>query len=488
MKSIFRPYSDLFAKNRHNVYNSIVKILKPLPLILSPIVLFLPSLFNYFSGDDWFHLRISNIHNLEQFLNFFSFVHTAQSAAFYRPLPTQVFFFIFQKFFDLTAWPYYFFVLICFSYSLYLIYKFAFSQFKNPNKALLTTFIYGISVSNFTRVYFLSAFQEIALVIFSLLCLLSFQKSKFKSLIFFVLALLSKETATVLPLLLLIFNFKGIKKQITLLIPIAIVSIVYLLLRLGVFGMAVGDSYTWNFSPAGVANTLMWYVLWSFGAPELLIDYIGSGLRPIPRLFIDYPYWWQTIFALLLGTLFSICILLMKKIKKINTQLFKFIALFLVTLAPVLFLPQHKFALELGLPLVGFALATAWFLPIKNTVSKIIFLGFFIALNLSMNYLTYTRTYSVNRSKTARQIVTFFLSNYPKYPQDKYFEFINDTDDYGETWGSSKQISNITSGSELFRVLYKDNNINVYFQDYPGERPLVQKKIDVSTKQFFQVQ
>lgn len=456
---------------------------KNIYLLLS--LIYIPALFNFFSGDDWFHLRLTQTSSVSEFINFFSFGHTAQSAAFYRPLSTQSFFFVFQKFFGLTAWPYYLFALVCFSYSLHLVYKFALTQFQDKNKSLLTTFIYGISVSNFTRIYFLSAFQEIALVIFSLLCLLSFPKSKFKSLVFFILALLSKETAIVLPLLLLIFNFKIIKSKIVYLIPTLIVSLIYLYFRFGVFGMVVGDSYALNFSPAKALNTLMWYILWCFGAPELLIDYIGSGLRPIARLYTDYPFWWQSIFVLLFGALISLGVLLIKKIKKINTQILMFVALFLISLAPVIFFPQHKFALELGLPLVGFALAVAWLLPVKRTVTKIIFLGFFIVLNLSMNYLTYTRHYSVNRSKTAERIVLYFSTSYPQFPQDIYFEFINDTDDYGKEWGSSKQISNITAGSELFKVLYKDKNIDVYFQDYQGDRPRDKEKMEVSTKQFF---
>lgn len=452
------------------------------------IFLYLPSLLNFYSGDDWFHLRIIQINSISEFLNFFSFNHTAQSAAFYRPLPTQVFFFTLQKLFGLTAWPYYFLVLSCFGYSLHLVYKFTLSQFRDKNKSLIATFIYGISVSNFTRIYFLSAFQEITLVIFSLLCLLSFQKSKLKSTTFFILALFSKETAIVLPLLLLIFNFKTIKKKIPTFIPFISISLIYLFFRLKIFGMATGDSYTWIFSPAKAANTLSWYILWSFGAPELLVDYIGSGFRPTARLFTDYPYWWQTIITLLFGTLMSFGILIIKKIKKMNYQVLKFISLFLITLSPVLFLPQHKFTLELGLPLIGFALVLAWILPVKNTTIKTIFLGFYIVLNLSMNYLTYTRHYSVNRSIVAKKIVQYFSTNYPRYPSGKYFEFINDTNDYGKEWGSSKQISNISSSSELFRVLYHDENINVYFQDYPGDRPIDKEKIEVSTKQFFQVQ
>ncbi|HOX96084.1 MAG TPA: hypothetical protein PLI45_01780 [Candidatus Woesebacteria bacterium] len=465
-----------------------INLIKSISLILFPIFIYIFQLGNYFSGDDWFHLRISNVDSLSQFLNFFSFSHTAQSAAFYRPLPTQVFFFSFQKLFGLTAWPYYLFVLLCFGFSLYLVYRFAKSVLKEDKKSIIATFIYGISVSNFTRLYFLSAFQEISLVIFSILCLLNFEKSKVKSLIFFILALLSKETAIVLPVLILILNYQGILKKIKQFLPFVMISLIYLYLRFSVFGIVEGDSYVWNFSPSKTLNTLSWYVLWSFGAPELLVDYIGSGFRPIPRLFTDYPYWWQTIFILLGGTVFSFIGLLVKKIKHINRLQVVSILLFVIPLLPVIFLPQHKFALELGLPLVGFSLGIASVFPKKTSLFSALFVLFYIALNLSMNYLTYTRHYSVNRSKTARQIVNYFSSYYPQYPQGSYFEFINDTDDYGKEWGSSKQISNITSGSELFRVLYKDNNLNVYFQDYLGERPNDKENIEISTKQFFQVQ
>lgn len=56
------------------------------------IIIFLPVVGNFFSGDDWFHLRVAQINNIGEFLNFFSFFKTDQSIAFYRPLSTQVFF------------------------------------------------------------------------------------------------------------------------------------------------------------------------------------------------------------------------------------------------------------------------------------------------------------------------------------------------------------------------------------------------------------
>lgn len=453
-------------------------------LYLLPVFLYLPAFFNFFSGDDWFHLRISNINSISRFFNFFSFSHTAQSATFYRPLPTQVFFFVFQKLFGLNAWPYYLFVLVCFGFSLWLVYKFALSQFKDNSKAQITTVLYGLSVSNFTRVYFLSAFQEISLVIFSILCLLSFEKSKTKSLIYFIFALLSKETAIVLPVLLLIFNFKSIKKNIVSLLPVILTSVLYLFLRLKVFGVAEGDSYVWNYSLSKAGNTLMWYILWSFGAPELLVDYIGSGFRPIARFYTDYPYWWQTIFIFLFGTVISAGVLVLNKIKKIDIQLIKYFSIFLVFLAPVIFLPQHKFALELGLPLFGFSLAISWLLPVKRSIIKTIFFVFFICLNISMNYLTYTRHYSVNRSEISLSVAKYLDINFQKYPYGQYFEFVNDLGNYGSEWGQSKQLSQTLSGSDFFQVYYKDDKIKVYYQDIIEERPSGKNPIYLSSRKF----
>jgi hypothetical protein len=452
--------------------------------ILVLVLLYAFSISTFFSGDDWFHLRISQINSLTEFTNFFSFVPTDQSAAFYRPLSTQVFFFILQKMFGLTVWPYHVFVLLCFSYSLYLVNQFAQREFKDSTKAWLTMIIYGLSVSNFTRIYFLSAFQEIALVIFSLLCLLSFPKSIFKSVCFFVLALLSKETAVVLPFLILIFNYKNIKRSSFRLLVFLIPLLVYLYPRLNLFGMVAGDSYHWVFSVGKTLNTIFWYILWSFGAPELLIDYIGSGFRPIARLFTDYPGWWQVILFLLFGTLSSSFLLFLTKIKELNFSLLKYTLFFILSLSPFIFLPAHKFALELGLPLVGFALSVAWLLPKKKSYLSVVFLLFYTILNLSMNYLTYVRHYSVSRGEISQRVYSYLVQKHPTYPSNSYFEFINDTTDNGKEWGQSKQVSQSLSGSDMFKVFYKDKSIKVFYEDFEDDRPDKLVPVRLSTEYF----
>lgn len=447
------------------------------PLILVVVLVYMPSLFNFFSADDWFHLRVSNIGSWREFINFFSFLKTNQSIAFYRPLSTQTFFFIFQKLFDLNSFPYHLFILLVFGVSLHLLYQVAIILLKNKRVAFLAVLVYGFSVSNFTRLYFLSAFQEGLLVLFSLLTILSYLRRKRISWLFFVLALLSKETAVVLPLVLLVLDWTRKKRDFSKLTPLVLILLPYLYLRLFKFGIVSGDTYVWNFSPLKAGNTLMWYSLWAIGSPEFLVDYIGPSLQPISRFFADYSLWWPVIvFPLMVLIVYSVY-------QYLQSLSLPYLFLFVISLGPVLFLPTHKFALELGLPLVWFSLLIAQILP-KRRKLLISFLVLYLGYNLSMNYLTYTRHYSIGRAKVASRVYQYFKKNYPNKPTDLYFEFINDTADYGKSWGSSKQIANSTGGSELFRVLYLDRTYKVYFEDYPGKRPLLEK-IPISTKMFF---
>lgn len=455
---------------------------------LFPVLLYLPALGNFFSADDWFHLHLTQISTLPEFFNFFSFSQNSQTASFYRPIPTQVFFFFFQKIFGLNAWAYYLFGLTLFAYILYLIKKFS-ETYLPLDISYLPSLIYGLSVSNFTRVYFLSAYQELFLVTFSLLSLINYKKKPILSLVFFVLALMSKETAIVIPVLILLLNVNGKKAPLSTIYNLRfsiLASLLYLYFRLFHFGLAEGVSYVWDFSPTKAINTTMWYILWAIGAPELLIDYIGSGLRPVPRFFADYSSWWPVITFPLLVIVGLLNFTLFKNFKKISLTFWIFSVFFFFSLLPFLFLPSHKFALELGLALVGFSLAISLLLQKTSRVFYFAFLGVFLFYNLSMNYLTLTRHYSVSRGQISKKIHQFFSQNYSTPPVSRYFEFINDATDYGEIWGQSKQISQSLSSSDFFKVFYKNPDYKVYYQDIKEERPpqSASSAINISTKQF----
>ncbi|TRZ48341.1 hypothetical protein D4S03_10015, partial [bacterium] len=367
---------------------------------------------------------------------------------------------------------------ILFGLSICLLYKFALTLTKN---APLVVFFYAFSVTNFTRLFFISAYQELFLANFILLSLLTFRKKPIVAITSFILALLSKETAVVLPLLLLLTDWYQNKINLKRLIPYIGILVPYLYLRLFIFHGSGGDSYIWDFSPIRAVNTLFWYSLWSLGAPELLVDYVGSGLRILPRFFTDYPLWSKVILTSLAAVIINIILLLIKFGKKFDRTIVFSAGFFIICLLPVLFLPWHKFTLELTLPLVGFAVFLSHVCQPGKVLCKS-FLFLFLILNLSMFYLTYTRSYAINRGPICQKIVNYLQVKYPT-PPIGYFEFVNDTDDYGEAWGSSKQISNACGGSELFMVFYHDPNYLVYFEDYPGSRPSI-TRIPLSTKSF----
>lgn len=479
--------------------------INPFWLITLSLVLFLPSVFTFFAADDWYHLRISAVSDLNQFINFFSFLKTDQSASFYRPLSTQVFFFLNQSFFGLNAFYYHLIVMVFFATSLILLFNLTLKLSQNKSFSLLVLFMYSISATHFTRLYFLSAFQEI--LMFTLL-LLSFSfylphklKSYTLSIITFLFALLSKETAIIFPFILIIYHLvwggpltlsrvwnplflKNNKKVLLKISPFVAILLVYLFLRFFLFGGIEGDSYTWDFSLKKLLNTYFWYFLWSLGTPEFLVDYVSGGFRVLPRFFDVLPVWSTVILALLFFSFFSLGFLVVNT-KKVSKIIILGLGIFVFGLLPVAFLPWHKFTLELTLPLWGFCLFVASFLYYTDKKwLGLIFILVFIIFNLITNYLSFKTNYIVSRAEISKKVYNFFSSNHPFYPSESIFYFINDKKNLDPIWGLSKQIAFATSKSELFKVIYKNPKINVYFEDLDSNIPRDKNIIRVPSNQF----
>lgn len=453
-------------------------------VIFGPLLLFYGGLTNFFFADDWFHLKLGQITSTTEFINFFSFTKSAQFAGSYRPLSTQTFFFLFQTLFGLNQVPYHLFVFIVFSLNLFLLYRVSLVLFQNTKLSLIAVFIYGVSATNFTRLYFLSAFQEILIVFFILGSVLAYLRSKFKlSVLLFICSLMSKETAIVLPGILLLVDWyrKNInKKQLTTFIAI---TSVYILLRFVLIGGVEGESYIWDFSVKKIFNNFFWYSVWSLGTPEFLLDYVGSGLKVIPRFYSDFSAWAYPILLISSSAFVCFTFLVVTKIKSTWRAVVLGSGIFAGALLPVVFLPWHKFSLELGIPMLGFSLMTASLL-VKKSKLAYIFVSVFLLTNISTVFLLTKLHYSVNQSKLSEKVFNYFSTNYPIPPDKMYFEFVNDTPDLGFQWGSSKQISQAISGSNMFKVIYRNHDYDVYFADYFGQRPANKTKIPISTKMF----
>jgi len=434
----------------------------------------LPSTAFFFGGDDWFLLRVAQIHHLPEFINFFSFGHTAQSTSFYRPLPQQLFLFIFSKSFGLNAAPFHVFVLVCFGISLSLLYQF-FGLLKLSKSSRLTgTFIYALTAANFARIYFLSAFQDVLLPLFALAALISFLNNRrIMTALFTILALTSKETAIVLPLLFVVSSY-FIDRKINWqnVIISTFITGLYIVFRYSLFGFPVGDTYIWDFSFYKSLNTLFWYILWSFGVPEFFVDYIGPGLIPIARFWKDYPLVGPAIF---LATAIMIFLLLQQILhyKRPPKLLIMGILIFTISLIPVSFMPTHKFTHALSVPLIGFSISVSYLLHQGRAAKP--FLCIYLIVNLvSQNYL-YTRHYSVNRSRVSQKVYQLFTDRYPRPPGNQQFVFIGP---------QNKQLALALSKSDFFRVFYNDNNYQVYYQDIDQLLP-TESTITIDSNQFF---
>ena len=443
--------------------------------------IFFRSLFVFFTNDDFFFLKISKVTNLSGFINFFNIVHGPEGFGMYRPLTTQVFYFLSNKFFNLSPIPLHIISFLFFFGIIYLVYKLIFELSKSNNIALISAFLYAVAASHFGQLYYLAAFQELGMAFFVLLSCLMFIKNKnFLSFIFFVLALLSKETAVVTPVLITaIYLFQGFqktkvtnfKKFIVFLSPFIVCLFAYFLIRLFSYGFTSGDTYIWDFSIRKLINTLFWYLLWALNIPESLIDFIGPGLNVNPNLFT---YWGSQIIPILVSFLVQgvlLVVVLVKALLEKNKKEIKerdwvstfCIFWFLIGILPVAFLPQHKFSFYLTLPLIGLTFRIA-FLLVTSKINKI-FIWLFLLIWTLTSVLTLKFTVQTNwisqSEKVAEMAHIYFdegqINLSGKNKQNlvgKNIYLVDTPIDSTLPWSPTSTLKTILSNKNFFEVFY----------------------------------
>jgi len=466
-------------------------------VIIFACLLYIPTYNHYFFSDDFFNIKVSKLAHLSEFPAFFSFQKNAHSTTFYRPLSTQLFFFSLEKSFGLNPIPYRIVVLLVFALNLWLVYKLSFALTTNHQISLLCLFFYGFTASHFVRIYYLSAFCEILVSVFFLaaaikwLSYLTHRSGSIKTLIsaiiFFILALFSKETAVTFPAIALgiIFITKKTKYLISL-IPFIVIDVIYLILRLKVFGGVVGDSYIWEISPK-IINTFSWYTAWSLGIPEMFLDFIGPKLHINPNLLLWYPIYSRVIFVTFCSLIIFISVLLIKYFfsrQKRISLLIGSICWFVITLVPVLFLPWHKFPLEQTIAMFGMALLLSLlFTSLKSKALLLLGLTTYLILNITSYLLTYKTNWTISRAKIAQKVISRVTQDYPSLPLQTTIYFQNDSAYIAKNWGASKQIAVALSGSDSFQLIYRHPSLEIYYEDNKKPDENI-KVIKYGTKEF----
>jgi len=436
------------------------------------LVIYRPIFSLYFTQDDFFHLKMGTASSLRDFFNFFSF-QNPHGYAFYRPLTTQVYNFLMKSLFGLQPFYFHLTSFLFFLGNIFLVFKILQKLLKNKGLVpLLGGVLYAINASNLGSLAYISNFQEIGMAFFLFLSFwLYLERSAFAGKLaplFFVFSLLSKENAIVLPLILLAYEFLIGQKEWKKTLPFWLVLGVYGLLRLGAPPIG-GDVSVYQpvFTPIKIINSYFWYLLWGIGLPEMLIDFVGPGLKIDPRFILSYRREAQILFgsSLLFFILLAIGILRSPKKEKSKEAFFLF--WLIIGLLPVIFWPWHKFAYYLTFPLLGLMGFLVLFL--KNLPRVLIAIAIFLLFVVSFTtiHLSGDTFWVITRAKIAKNLVNGLKQKYPELPQGAILYFENDPE-YPLILGfghSSTQAYYSLSGENGPQVIYDDYDLKVYYQD-----------------------
>lgn|SRR3989344_57133 len=443
---------------------------------------------SYFSQDDFFHLRMIMDKGFSDIPSFF--INRLEGQTFYRPISRELYNLVMYKLYGLNPLPFHLVNLILILVNLKLVYLFIKLFSKNSVAPYLTSIIYLFSSIHSIELYYLSSIQTLLMTTFALLSCICFVKFielrvinyYLGAVLLFSAALFCHESAIILPsiMFLIIFVVKGsnIKKKIIFLIPIFILMGLYYLSLGQITNLPSQQVYQPVFQPKVILNSLGWYILWSFGIPEMLVDFVKPRLILKDEFFLWYGYYAKIVFPLLLILFTGFLFTVWRSKRTLFTKYSIFlIACFLISVSPFLFFPQHKFVYYLGFPIVWFSailgliLSELWVAgKIHKGVVALFLLTFLIISNQTVDLNSETH-WAAKRAKSAEVLMQQFKKDYPILQKGSIF-YITDDPNYpfiSKEWGtSSKQAFYILSGSDALKLLYKDSSIKVYYEAIEG--------------------
>jgi len=468
------------------------------------LALYFPVFSLHFSQDDFFHIRASTLDgSLKQFVSFFGFPNQYDRGyAFYRPVFREAYYFLLTKGFGMTSLPYRLASFGVHFGCIIMVFLLMEKFFKRRLFSFLTALFYGMATPQVgTFYYHAGGIQASGATLFFLLSLYFYQRfleedlRKFWVLTFicFIASFSSIELiGVILPLSLIGLEFlrvkkislDWVKKMIFRLSPLYLVFGAYLYLDLFKIGLPGQVSYSPTLSPAKILNSLSWYFGWGLGLPDMLVDFVGPGLKLSPKLML----WWGSYFKIIFPAFFLVVLMLLfsgvylflknKKFFK-NKYFWYLLFWFPIALSPVIVLPWHKFLhyLNPGLPslfgVVFFIVLGAYdLLKKKNKLVARAYLGLFCFLLFLLSFVSIKleeKTYwAINRGKIAKNLIEQMKETYPSLPQGAVLYFENDPQYpfIAEEWGgSSTQAYYALSGKDAAQLIYHDPTLKVYYED-----------------------
>lgn len=391
-------------------------------LILITVLVYGPSLQYGFSQDDWYFLLISQADRLVDVFNFFN--PNAQSGfPFYRPLGTQLYYYLFVRLFSFEYAPFFMhlFMLIIQSCSAVLVYHLLRLLKYKPLTSQLTALAYAGASSLFLSLFYIAATQQLLATFFSMIALtLTLRHKNLLAGLAFALALLSKESAIMTPviMLLLLYFWVGVKKFSDLIkssLPYAIVGLVYIALRLSA-PLVIQSDYHFAFG-TNVVSTLRWFFLFGYGAPEEYLRYatVGGGVDLLS--FVRDHGFWGGLNVLTVGilTLLSV-ITIIRNLR--SSRIWLYLSWFTLGLLPILFLQNHRYPHYLDLALIPLLLLLLdVFAKAPKLITTLLLISSFSSVVLSS-----TTHWTIARAQISDRAIAYFQKN--QLCEDEQIQFV----------------------------------------------------------------
>lgn len=428
--------------------------------------------------DDFFFLKVGKADSIIEFINFFSPIKDY----FYRPIPTELFYLII----NLTQQNLFIAHSIVFIfYFIGLIFLFKSSEIltKNRTFSYIFIFIYAISYTHVFQLYQLATFIEIALFTFLSISFYFYLKKKYLlSFLFFIFALMSKETAVLFPILLflyeVIFNRK-IKKHMILRISLLfIISAIFVLIyKHATSSVLVLENYKIIMDPKLILNNSIWYLLWGLGIPNFVPNYIQSiFFKPTPdfwNLLSDdrirfYFYILILYYSLLIPLILIIIYRAKRNAYKLISALILLGVLFFIFLAPTI--PTiHRWIVRLTIPMIFISAiyAVIIYLSYKRGgfvrfVSLITIILYFVLSSISITIHEQSGLFLMN-SQTIKNFRSHLTKNEEAIKNFNTIYFVSSSD---KNYGGSIELKNML-GSYYFTDTFfpNENKIIIYGHD-----------------------
>ncbi|MEI6532336.1 MAG: hypothetical protein WCO06_00705 [Candidatus Roizmanbacteria bacterium] len=466
-------------------------------LICLAVIFFFKSAFSInFFLDDFFFLKVGHASTIIEFLQFFN----PNKDYFYRPIPTEVFYYIlglahYNLFFAHSlVFCIYFVGLVYLFKSIYLVTK-------NKLFSYLSVFLFSIHLTRVFQLYQLATFIEIALFSFLTISFFYYLKNKYiVSSIFFILALMSKETAVLFPLLLctyeltkhyienhkITFNIKLLKSnkaRIGMMYGLFALFFV-VLYKLGVSNVTTIDTYRIQLNSRLILNNSMWYTLWVFGFPNFLPVYMTSIFSPpLPEFWkilktheaSMYFYSLLLFYSLFIPTFFLMIWYKRKEIINHILLIVVFLFLHLLFIAPTLPI-IHRWMVRLTVPSVFISILQAmviYFAIKKSAVTR----G--IAVCLIILYISYN-FYGI---KVHESSSLFFLESRIVSNATTYFSNHNDSiqnrnniyflETKPSSWGGSKKLKVSLHDQSFLNYYFPQKQMKVIYESDSIPAPIL---------------